>query len=393
MVEESTAENSRIPVEEQLKHSMKILHIFGRMTRGGAEMRTLDLMRHIDQDQYKFHFCALSGLPGELDEEVRGLGGEVFYIKLGRSFPSNFRRFLRSGNYQVVHSHVHYFSGYVLRLAAQAGVPGRIAHFRNMDDGKDLTLLRKIRNRIMKGWINRYATDIVAVCEGAMRSAWGEQWHADPRCQVIYNGLDLSKFNGPLQPDRVRREFGLPDNCKLIIHIGRMVPQKNHERVISIFNEIASRHSNVCLLLVGRRENGVENRLRDMIARFDLVEKVAFAGERNDVPRLLRSSDMMVFPSLWEGLPGAVLESCAVGTPILASDLPGVREIAAQFPCFVKAVPLNTGDSEWSLLAEEILESKEPAGSVENNFNHFQQSIFNIDKCVEEFCKVWARRM
>ncbi len=355
-------------------------------------MRTLDLMRHIDQGRVKFHFCSLSGLPGELDEEVRSLGGTVSLLKLGRGFATKFRRLLRLGDFQVVHSHVHYFSGYILRLAAQAEIPGRIAHFRNMDDGKNLTLARQIRNRIMKGWINRYATDIVAVCEGAMRFAWGEQWQSDPRCRVIYNGLDLSKFNEPAQADGVRREFNLPVDCTLLIHIGRMVRQKNHERVVSIFKEVVSRQPNSALLLVGRKEADLENALREKVAGLNLLKKVVFAGERTDVPRLLKASDLMIFPSLWEGLPGAVLESCAADTPVLGSDLPGLREIAVRIPSCVRILPLEANDAEWALLGLEMINNKVKKNIKLNNFD-FKSSVFSIEKCSEDFCALWQNYM
>lgn len=368
---------------------MKILHVFGRLSKGGAEMRTLDLMRNVDQKRYAFHYCALSGLPGGLDEEVRNLGGEIFFIKLGHKFPYNFRRLLQSNNFQIVHSHVHLASGFILRLAAKEGVPKRIAHFRSMHDGKKLTFCRQMRNRVLKGWINRYATDIVAVGEGAMRAAWSKQWQADPRCRVVYNGLDISRFNDSPQPKIVRREFGLPEDCTLFIHVGRMVPPKNHERVLSIFSEIASNQPNVGLLLVGGGDRTIENKLRQKVDILKLSQKVMFAGERSDVPRLLKSSDIMIFPSLWEGLPGAVLESCAAGTPVLASDLPGIREIADQFPIYVNCLPLNTADSEWALLVKKILKDREISKNIEKNTCLFENSIFNLDRCIKSICSIY----
>src|SRR3989304_7354800 len=98
--------------------SIKILHVFWRTSRGGAEMRTIDIIRHIDRSQYRLEYVALSGLPGTLDDEIRRLGGEVHYCPLGLTFSRRFRRLLRPEKYNVIHSHVHYFSGYLLRLAA-----------------------------------------------------------------------------------------------------------------------------------------------------------------------------------------------------------------------------------------------------------------------------------
>lgn len=120
--------------------SCKVLHIFGRMSYGGAEKRTLDLMRHIDRKRYHFHFCVLSGQSGELDKEIQHLGGSIHYIALSLAFPFKFLQLLRREQYDVVHSHIHYSSGLILWLSALANVPIRIAHFRNTSDGKPDTL-------------------------------------------------------------------------------------------------------------------------------------------------------------------------------------------------------------------------------------------------------------
>src|SRR5579864_7335487 len=94
---------------------MRVLHIFGRLDRGGAEMRTLEVMRALDRARWGFEFCCLSGLPGELDEEARSLGGKVHLLHLGPTFPLRFRALLRANGFQAVHSHIHWPSGYVLR--------------------------------------------------------------------------------------------------------------------------------------------------------------------------------------------------------------------------------------------------------------------------------------
>src|SRR5207248_5275192 len=95
----------------------------------------LDLLRSLDAERLRFDFCALSGKPGALDEEIRRLGGVVHLTLLEWGFPRRFQRLLRAGGYGVVHSHVHLFSGYVLRLASMEKVPQRIAHFLTTSDG------------------------------------------------------------------------------------------------------------------------------------------------------------------------------------------------------------------------------------------------------------------
>jgi len=374
-------------------HPIKILHVFRQMVRGGAEMRTLDLMRHIDRENYKFYFCALSGMPGEFDEEIRSLGGDVFYVKLDHTFIRRFKHLLRRNRFDVVHSHVHMFSGFLLRLAAKEQIPSRIAHFRNTNDGRGDSIRRRVQNRLMRRWIDKHATDILAVCEGAMVAAWGSNWQKDSRCRVIYNGIDIPLFEK--QPSRIEilKDFNFPMDCTLYIHVGRFVHQKNQKRVVSIFKSIISNNRSARLLLVGRGGSEVEDSVRKNIIKLGLSGEVVFAGERSDVPRLLKASDLLIFPSIWEGLPGVVLESCAAGTPVLASDLPGTREIAAQLPDLVHLLPLDVSDVEWAATAEKIASGVTSCYRMESqSFFDFSECSFNIERCLMSLCNVWDRR-
>lgn len=367
----------------------KVLHIFGRMTRGGAETRTVELMRHVDRDRFRLHFCALSGLPGDLDDEIRSLGGEVHLLPLGAAFAWKFRRLLRCGRYDAVHSHVHYPSGYFLRLAAKVGTPVRVTHFRCTYDGRRLTWRRRLQLSVLRRWIDRYSTHILAVSRGAMEAGWGADWSADHRCEVIYNGVDAAPYARP--PDRagVSREFGIPAEETLYIHVGRMDEPKNHVRLVSIFGEIVRQEQNSRLLLVGRGGNAIEQQVRSTLARLGIADRVVFAGLREDVPRLLKASDAMVFPSLNEGLPGAVLEACAAGTPVLASDI-GVHRETAERLKLVATLALDAPDAAWAGSAIRL--ASRTRGDPEGRSRaaaDFAASVFSMDRCLRANESVW----
>ncbi len=360
----------------------KVLHVFGRMQRGGAEMRTLDVMRHIDREKLSFQYATLSGLPGELDGQIRALGGEVHPVKLGLDFPWKFRRLLSAHRFDAVHSHVHYSSGFILRLAAGVKVPVRIAHFRSTEDGRGGSIRRRVQRKILKRWIDRYATHILAVSEGAMEASWGQDWKQDPRAQTVYNGLDLAAFHGPPDPDGVCREFNIPAGSVLCTHVGRFSPPKNHGRLLSIFSELLRRTPEAYLVLVGGGTLDAELPIRARASELGLADRVVFAGVRDDVPRLLLGADLMIFPSTWEGLPGAVLEACAAGLPVLASDLPGVQEIARFFPG-VACVSLEESDQVWSDRALRLLASGgDPPACSANRESGFTRSPFCIERAV-----------
>lgn len=341
---------------------IKVLHIFGSMVRDGAELRLVQMIRTLNRGEYLFHFCTLSGEPGDLDAEILELGGAIFPTPLGPAFPLHFRRLLRQERYDVVHSHVHHFSGVLNWIAAREKVPVRITHFHTTDDGYPATLRRRIQRPITRYLTDRYSTSLISVSEGAME-AWDANWRADCRSKVVYNGLDLAPFCDQTDPCATRREFGVPDDCALFLHVGRMDPQKNHRRLLSIFAAIAAEQPDAHLLLVGRGGNDIERSLRAEVERCGLADRVLFAGRRTDVPRLMQAADLLLLPSLWEGLPGVVLEACAAGLPVLGSDVPGNMEIARYFPG-VHMLPLAQDDEEWSrraraLVAEQPVRARE----------------------------------
>ena len=110
--------------------------------------------------------------------------------------------------------------------------------------------------------------------------------------------------------------------------------------------------------------------IRWMVSEEGIEDNVRFAGSRNDVPRLLLSSDCFIFPSKWEGLPGAVLEALTAGLPVVASDIGPTREIASQSNN-VHLVPVEDTEGFFHKI-EDILVSlekyKKPPGQIPERF-------------------------
>ncbi len=368
-----------------MNKKIKILHIFGCMNIGGAETRTLDIMKHIDEEKFQMDFCALSGQRGELEEEIQVMGGTTHHCKLSWGFNSRFLKILQDGHYDVVHSHVHMFSGYILWLAARAGVFNRIAHFRSMADGQNDSFRRIIQRLVMRRLINKYATNIIAVSEGTMSSAWGEQWRQDLRCNVVYNGIDWHCFQGKADRLGVFREFGIPATSQLVIHVGNFGVAKNHTRIISIFKKLILK-TNCCLLLVGKEDTSISDAIKAKIKAEGLSDRIIIAGRRKDVPRLLKGSDVMVFPSLREGLPGAVLEACAAGIPVVASDLPGIKEIEK----YIKSITCLSLEADDECWAEEIISSMHL--NCTKDTNGFLDSPFLVEKASDLLGDIWYRQ-
>jgi glycosyltransferase involved in cell wall biosynthesis len=370
----------------------KVLHVLGELGWGGVPIRTLELLHYLDPERYDLCLCALSGVVGNFGSMVEAAGGRVVEIPYGLTgFSGRFVRLLRDERFDAVHSHMYYQSGNILRLAARCGVPIRVAHFRNSQERPRTSLRRRLEAALLRRWIHRYATDILAVSEEAMCKAWRENWRDDPRCRVVYNGLDPRPFETP--PDRagVLHEFSLPPHAFLCIHVGRMVAAKNHLRLIDIFAAVLRRRDNAYLLLIGVGEQGIEDAVRRRVAELGLGDRVRFCGMRKDVPRLLKASDVMIFPSRWEGLPGAVLEGCAAGVPVVASSLQTIREIAQRLPG-IEIVSLDESDESWASRIACPIGSPAPVRMRHGPTERVRESVFGIEHYAEAMCSIWDGR-
>jgi glycosyltransferase involved in cell wall biosynthesis len=359
---------------------LRVLNVFGRLERGGAELRSVELAEAFRRDSVRSDFLVLSGLDGVLDERVERLGGRVIKCRLDARFVGGFFHILREGAYDVVHSHVHYFSGPVLTLARLAGVRSRVAHFHTaiVNDHGD-TRRRRAQLAICRALVHRAATDIVAVGEGAMNAVWNPRWSADPRCRVILPSVQTGRL-GRVQLGRHR--------TPTIVNVASVQPLKNQLRLVNMLRRLVTTIPDVRLQLIGKELGDYGQTVRRAVAEAGMSDRVRFVGEVDDPLSLIASAHLMILPSLWEGLPCAVLEACAVGTPVLASDLPGTRELARHFP-HLHVLSLQEDDDTWAAAARRLL--AEDAPDAVEAAQLLARSPFVFDRAREAHYEIWSR--
>ena len=364
----------------------RILHVLGTMNRGGAEMRLFELMRAIDRSRIEFEFCALSGQVGSLHQQIVALGGAVHPCKLGVGFMPRFAQLVRRGGFDVVHSHVHLTTGFVLAIAQALGVPQRIAHFRSTTDGRGTSLPREVYRRAARLALDVSATDILAVSTASMALGWSESWARDPRCQVILNGVDAARFDAPGARASVLAELGLAPTIRLAVQLGNIRYEKNHPFAADVLAALPDAH----LVFVGRGGSPEEIETRRRLTASSALARAHFVGERDDVPRWLAAADATLLPSLVEGLPGAALESLAAGTPVVASDLPGVREIAGHLPG-VTIHRLDEPAARWAASLAAALRSPPDDATRAASRARFRASPFSLETSVAAHVAIWTK--
>ena len=148
------------------------------------------------------------------------------------------------------------------------------------------------------------------------------------RIDVVPRGRDPVRLGRrtPERRVRARRELGVDDDQPIVIAVGRQEWQKGHDILVAATTELAGRWPELTVLVAGRSGSQSE-RLRDAVAGAGLAARVRVLGFRDDVAELLCGADVFAFPSRWEGLGSTLLEAMALEIPIVASDLPAVREV------------------------------------------------------------------
>lgn len=323
------------------------------MNRGGIETWLMQVLRQPGA-AVQYELLLLSFQVGDYEPELAALG-----VRVHRCPPPNSPAFvrcvldvLRRGHYDVVHSHVHHFSGAVLALARLSGVPGRLAHS-HLDSrvlDRAARWPRKLYLRLMTALIAAHASEGVAVSDQAAAALFGPQWRRKPERRVVPLGIDPQPYTVPVDVQALRQSLDLPGEALVIGHVGWFRTQKNHAFLLRVFAEIWRRRPDARLLLVGGGE--LMDQVRLQALELGVLEAVVFAGSRSDVPALLRVMDVFVFPSLHEGLGLAVIEAQMVGLACVhtaglppESRLPGTD---------VTALPLDAGAPAW---ADAVLEA------------------------------------
>jgi len=143
------------------------------------------------------------------------------------------------------------------------------------------------------------------------------------KIEAIHNGIDTKKTQGLQSVSRIKKELGIKDGEVVLAVVGRLVPQKGHVYFLKALKQLLNQHG-VKGLIVGT--GPLEEELKQYSRTLELNGKVIFTGFRKDVSCLLDIVDILVMPSLREGLPMVALEAMASGLPVVATDVGGTRE-------------------------------------------------------------------
>lgn len=324
----------------------RILHVLNGLGTGGIEKYVIDLFKHIDPEKYVFDFLVRKEGDNHKDT-IAKLGGKVYTVS---PYPEKRRQnyddvdafFSLHKEYSVVHIHapsLEYTN--ILKLAKKHNIKTIILH-------SHCSSRSTIKGKALH-YFNRFATkncptDRLACSEKAAKWMFGNKDYF-----FAFNGIDTGKFYyNSERRESTRMELGLGDDF-VWGHVGRLCKTKNQRYLLQLFKDQIDVNPNSRLIIVGTGSD--MQMLQEYARELGIYEKVLFLGQRDDVHLLMCAMDVLVFPSLDEGLPLTVVEAQSVGLPCVISDVITQQvKITKQ----VSFLPLNGDRKKWIHTINEI---------------------------------------
>ncbi|MEK2536049.1 glycosyltransferase [Tetragenococcus halophilus] len=357
-----------------------ILQVTGSLKRGGLEKVAASYFFEVDKTVYKFVYVVFGDEIGELEHKIKKKGGKVVHIPAPQKGYSNYIDNLKKimkehGPFDVVHSHVLFNSGFVMKAAYEEGITNRVSHAHSSRKKKKVSLIKRLYNKYMQYYLAKYSTNFVACSQEAGCYLFGEE-NFLKHGQVIVNAIDVDNYTFDLvSRNKMRHKLNL-ENKLVIGHTGNFNKVKNHEFLLNILKAVLEKRKDTILLLVG--DGPEKEHIINEASKHNLLNNIIFAGEKDSVRDFLMGMDVFVFPSLYEGLGLSLIEAQAANLPCLVSDRIPYEAIISQNTV---TLSLEEDVSVWRKKVIELstVQREENINFVENyRIEHMVQQINNL---------------
>lgn len=307
-----------------MKNKIKILLAIRQGQVGGGETHVFELAKHINK--YLFDVEVLSFTDGAMIKKLNDIGVITHIIPSLKPFDisvwNKVTNLIKEKQFNIIHAHGTRAASNVFFSAKKNKLPLIYTihgwSFHQSQNGFTQTL-RKLGENVIT-----HMSDLnIAVSESNKKE--GKSLFGINNIQVIYNGIDLNKFNPQRTYPNLRHQFGVKDNETLIGYMVRLTEQKDPITMIQAMQKVCNQNKNIKLLIVGN--GNLETSIKQMVSNTEIKDHVIFSDFREDVPAVLNAIDIYCLPSLWEGMPIGLIEAMAMGKATISTAVDGTKEL------------------------------------------------------------------
>lgn len=371
----------------------KLVYFSHGLSANGIETFLVNVLQKIDKTKYGVTVIIAidEGVETLHGQRVRDMGvrvihaGDLDSVKKKLEYIRNVNRLLREGGYDVAHSNMDLLNGITLFLAKLAGVPERICHAHNSKSQyKPVGALARVKKLVqslyyfvMKRLMLLSSTELISCSDVASEYFYGKR-----KSKVIYNGVVTENFKMPDDFDTVAYSesvgFGGDEKHRLV-SVGRLSMQKNPLFALDIIAELRKLRDDFRYAWVGAGE--LENDVREKIKELGLEDTVILTGVRTDIPQILGCCDLLLMPSLFEGLPFSLVEAQAAELKCAVSDVvTRTADIG-----LINYISLEKTAGEWATEISRMLDSPLPEKDMQ------KAKLFDISNTVRQLEEIYDK--
>ncbi len=321
---------------------IRLLFVLPSEVRGGAEEVVLSLLRGLDPASYELALACPAPLLKAMGRDLAPLDVQTLAVRPSSwAYPKDLwtlASFIRGFRPHVVNPHLFRATLVVAPLAKLLGVPVVIETYH----GREAWRTGTIKGRFfVDRMISRFVDRMIAVSGAARDFLVHRKAIPAEKIAVVPNGRELTNFVPGSHGGDIRKELSIPEDVPLLGVIGRLEAQKGHEYLLKAMPAILAEAPRAVLLVAG--DGSLQESLSLRTRALGIETHVRFLGFRKDVARVIDALDLVVMPSLYEGMPLIAIEAAAMGKPIVASRVDGTEEVVVDGETGILVPPADPG--------------------------------------------------
>ncbi|MEK6982272.1 MAG: glycosyltransferase [Candidatus Micrarchaeota archaeon] len=364
---------------------IKVLHFIASLEVGGAERMLLTLIKNSQNKDIEHVICTIYNR-GSLVNEAKAAGIKIQSLNLPCKYlyPVAYPLFL----FKVLSLKPDIINSFLLQENLIARIVGKLILRKKVICGKRDTDTGKSK---IKVWFDKITLGLADLhISNSLAGANELISYGVPKEKVLHipNGKNWSELESKLTKEEAKQKLGLNQDDFVIGYVARLYEFKGQKYAIRAMPNILKKNKTAKLILVG---SGVMlNELQQLVKDLHVENSIVFLGERKDIPDILKSFDIFVFPSLREGLPGALMEAMAAGLPVIATNIDGNEELIEDEKHGLLIQPQNV--LQLSAAIDYLIRSPKIREGIGKAARQKMLKEYSVEKMVKRFEETYIRK-